>query len=402
MADIFISYSSNDRDRVIPIVKVLENQDRSVWWDREILPGKRFSDVIEEEISAAKCVIVIWSISSVKSDFVQTEAAEGAERRILVPAMIDKVKIPFEFRRINAADLTDWKGEPSHAGFQQLIKALTDLLGPAEVQVAMHESQKTAPTEPIPNTAPITRTKPSPEKSGIRTVEKKPFIIEKSDHSDIDAMVKVPAGEFIYQNGKAKIEKPYMIDVYPVTNNQFRKFIEAGGYKNLNFWSAEGQKWLKKSKASAPAYWNDEKWNQPEHPVVGVSFYEAEAYAEWSGKRLPTEKEWERAARATDGRKYPWGNEFDPERCNTSESEIGSTTPVTQCPKGISLVGCYDLAGNVWEWCQDWYDESKSEKIFRGGSWNYYQDNAECSNRFKCHSYGRDNDIGFRCVRDLG
>ena len=197
----------------------------------------------------------------------------------------------------------------------------------------------------------------------------------------------------------AKIEKPYMIDIYPVTNSQFRKFIEAGGYKNPEHWSAEGKEWLKDLKDTAPAYWDDEKWNQPEHPVVGVNFYEAEAYAKWSGKRLSTEKEWERAARGTDGREYPWGNEFDPERCNTSESKTKRTTPVTQYPNGVSLAGCYDMAGNVWEWC--WREGSKSLKVLRGGSWNNDRYGALCSDRFRFHPDDRYFNFGFRCVRTL-
>lgn len=135
--------------------------------------------------------------------------------------------------------------------------------------------------------------------------------------------------------------------------------------------------------------------------MVGVSFYEAEAYAKWSGKRLPTEKEWERAARGTDGRKYPWGNDFDLKKCNTFESKIIRTTPVTRYPNGISLTGCYDMAGNVGEWCQDWYDESKSEKVLRGGSWLNNRNFAQCSIRDRCHPLGRDPIIGFRCVRTL-
>jgi formylglycine-generating enzyme required for sulfatase activity len=362
MAEIFISYANEDKDRLKPIVKVLENLGRTVWWDRKILPGEIFSVRIEKEIRAAKCVMVFWSKKSVTSNFVQTEAADGAERKILVPARIDNVKIPFEFKRIQAADLTDWKGKSSHSGFQQILTAISVLLGP-----------------------------PKPPKAKI--------------HPKLDAMVEIPAGKFTYKDiDDAKIEKNYMIDVYPVTNSWFRKFIEAGGYKNFEYWSNEGQKWLQESKTTSPNYWDNKKWNQPEHPVVGVSFYEAEAYAKWSGKQLPIEEEWERAARGTDGRKFPWGDDFDPLRCNTSESNNGGTTPVTRYPNGVSLEGCYDLVGNVWEWCQDWTDNSKKNfNVVRGGSWvigrNYNY--AERSFREGYRPDSRLVDVGFRCVRIL-
>jgi formylglycine-generating enzyme required for sulfatase activity len=222
---------------------------------------------------------------------------------------------------------------------------------------------------------------------------------EKETAIDLDRMAEVPAGEFIYQDGKDRIDATYEIDVYPVTNSQFDRFIKAGGYGNEDFWGAEGLKWLRGKKAAEPGYWKDGKWNQPEHPVVGVSFYEAEAYAKWAGKRLPTEKEWERAARGTDGREYPWGPGFDKERCNTEESGIGCTTRVTRYPNGVSPVGCYDMAGNVWEWTSDWYGKLKNLKALRGGSWDGLHDDARCAVRSRGDPGLRDNGAGFRCVR---
>lgn len=203
--------------------------------------------------------------------------------------------------------------------------------------------------------------------SAVEVKEKRKEARESLD--ELDLMADIPAGEFIYQDGKDTIEKPYQIDVYPVTNGQFEQFIKAGGYRNQDYWSPEGKNWLSTERVGEPKYWKDDKWNQPEHPVVGVSYFEAKAYANWAGKRLPTEKEWERAARGTEGLNYPWGNEFDKERCNTKEAGIGKTTRVTRYPNGISPAGCYDMAGNVLEWTSSWYDESEEVRVLRGGSW---------------------------------
>jgi formylglycine-generating enzyme required for sulfatase activity len=221
----------------------------------------------------------------------------------------------------------------------------------------------------------------------------------KSAEGELDASVTIPAGEFQYQDGTATIEAPYAMDVYPVTNRQFGRFIQAGGYTNEAYWSEEGLKWRNAENTTQPRYWDDEKWNGPEHPVVGVSFYEAEAYARWAGQRLPTEIEWERVARGTDGRIYPWGNDFDQERCNTRESGIGKTTRVTRYPNGRSPEGCYDMAGNVWEWCDDWYDKDETYKVLRGGAWNVDRTDARCTDRLRDLPNARNDYIGFRCVR---
>jgi hypothetical protein len=129
MSDIFVSYASEDRARAKVLAGALERQGWSVWWDRRIAPGKQFSQVIKEAIDEAKCIIVLWSKESVKSAWVQNEAAEGARREILVPALIDDVEIPFEFRRIQAARLVDWEGRSPHPEFDILLEAVCAILG---------------------------------------------------------------------------------------------------------------------------------------------------------------------------------------------------------------------------------------------------------------------------------
>ncbi|MDH4153100.1 MAG: SUMF1/EgtB/PvdO family nonheme iron enzyme [Nitrospira sp.] len=216
-------------------------------------------------------------------------------------------------------------------------------------------------------------------------------------------MVKVPKGPFLYGDEKTRvvIDHDYWIDKYPVTNEKYRAFVERGGYENQAYWSPEGWRWKTEKSISGPEYWNDTKWNKPDHPVVGVSYYEAEAYANWAGKRLPTEQEWEKAARGEDGRQYPWGEEFDKARCNGGESGIHRTTPVTQYPEGVSPYGCYDMAGNVWEWCADWYEEKGGERVLRGGSWLDSPEALRVLHRSGSGPAYRFFLIGFRLAQDL-
>ena len=143
MSDIFISYASADRDRAELIAKAFSQQGWSVWWDRQIPPGKSFDEVIEQALSSARCVIVLWSKDSVSSRWVKTEAAEAAAKGILVPALVDKVRIPLEFKRIEAADLTDWEAKLPHIEFDQLLKTVAGILKENAIEKQSRaESQK--------------------------------------------------------------------------------------------------------------------------------------------------------------------------------------------------------------------------------------------------------------------
>ncbi len=129
MSDIFLSYKSEDRPRAKIIAEALERHEYSVWWDRIIPPGKTFDQVIEEALCSAKCVIVLWSRGSVLSDWVKEEAAEGLQRRILIPGLIDDVEIPLGFRRIQAARLIGWQGQLPNPEFDLLAKSVAAIIG---------------------------------------------------------------------------------------------------------------------------------------------------------------------------------------------------------------------------------------------------------------------------------
>jgi len=204
-------------------------------------------------------------------------------------------------------------------------------------------------------------------------------------------MLRVPAGEFKFgciQGSRDELPlrtvylETFYIDKYEVTNARYRRFDP--------------------SHVFAPEFAN--------HPVVNVDWYAAEKYAEWAGKRLPTEQEWEKAARGTDGRSYPWGNSFDKGKCNVKGSLAAMLMAVGEYPSGRSPYGCYDMAGNVWEWIADWYGPYPGNKeledvygqrfkVLRGGSFNTVEYRVRCSNRHYDLPDTRKNDYGFRCVK---
>jgi formylglycine-generating enzyme required for sulfatase activity len=220
----------------------------------------------------------------------------------------------------------------------------------------------------------------------------------------------------------------YAIGRYPVTNAEFKRFVDDGGYGNPDYWTRAGWKAREANGWIQPCFWDDERYNDPAQPVVGVSWYEAMAYCRWlsarTGKpyRLPTEAEWEKAARGDkDSRRYPWGDNWEPKRCNSKESGLGRAAPVGQYPRGDSPYGVGDMAGQVWEWCSSRYGgyadkpafgypyrsddgredlEGDDTRILRGGAW--YNGGGYC--RCSCRDgfipgYGIDYG-GFRCARD--
>lgn len=224
------------------------------------------------------------------------------------------------------------------------------------------------------------------------------------------AYVGVPAGRYPYGEGKKKtveIAAPFQIGRYPVTNGQYQEFIDAGGYDPSNengWWSEGGLAWLDEEKVTEPGLWHDRRWNAPNQPVVGVSFWEAEACAAWAGGRLPTEQEWEAAARGPSGLEYPWGDDRQDGICNTVEAGLGVATPVGLFARARQAVlGIEDMAGNVWEWCDSFYDPSKDEiqsfRVVRGGSWFNYRDFARAAARYGSVPLNRDDALGFRVVR---
>jgi sulfatase modifying factor 1 len=228
--------------------------------------------------------------------------------------------------------------------------------------------------------------------------------------SDKD-MALIPKGEFTMGSNEHSDEPrhqvvldPYLIDKYEVSNARYKEFMSATGHP-------------------APAYWDDPRLSKSNQPVVGVSWTDANAFCKWEGKRLPTEAEWERAAKGPDGdNHYPWGHKLDANKANYGQN-VGRTMPVDSYPEGVSGFGVYNMAGNVFEWVEDWYDPKYYKeslalnpkgadkgynfanqgqvKVLRGGSWLAPETSLHTSHRFwnqpDNNSYGVG--LGFRCAK---
>lgn len=205
---------------------------------------------------------------------------------------------------------------------------------------------------------------------------------------------------------------PFKAGVHPVTNAQFAAFIENGGYNKEVWWSEPGWLWRHRmfqtggQKPAQPKHWDDALFNNPNHPVVGVTWYEAEAFCRWlsdrygANYRLPTESEWECMAGGPEGYLYPWGNAWTENAANTLESGMGQPGAVGIFLESVSPTGAYDCAGNVWEWCDDWYDARQRRKVLRGGAWNYDKTAARCGERSGDLPQGSLNNVGFRVIME--
>ncbi|MFN0051585.1 MAG: SUMF1/EgtB/PvdO family nonheme iron enzyme [Planctomycetales bacterium] len=252
------------------------------------------------------------------------------------------------------------------------------------------------------------------------------------DFHRADYWVTIPAGKFLmgtqtsdrnqpnYDDEAYSDESPvhevelrvYQIGRYPVTVGQYQQFVEDEGYADRRWWSAGGFE----EYGTCPADW-DSQVEYPSRPVVSVSWHEAMAFCAWSGFRLPTEAEWERAARGTEGRKFPWGNEAVDETRASFAGNVGHATPVGIYPLGTTPDGICDLAGNVWEWCHDPYGEygdakssaahprapaAGSSRVLRGGSWSGIAVSCRSASRDHYAPQNRSSIIGFRVCRVSG
>jgi len=258
---------------------------------------------------------------------------------------------------------------------------------------------------------------PELDVAAIKPGNTPPAFKNKKDGS---ILVLIPAGEFVMGADKddqqaKQNEKPahrvqldaYYINKYEVTYRQYKKFLKESGYKPVGNWD----------RFDLPEY--------KDHPGMNVTFPDAQAYCRWAGLNLPTEAQWEMAARGTENRKYPWGNQWDPNKCNNSETkdphiirkmnhiqDKRGSLPPGSVPADVSPFGIMDMAGNINEWCSDWYKSSYyktspsfnprghdkgAERVIRGGSWSLPPSRCRASARWSGSVDSDLDDYGFRC-----
>ncbi len=424
MSDIFLSYASQDRDRIRPLVRMIEAQGWSVWWDRKIPPGKTFDQVIEQALDEARCVVVVWSQNSVQSEWVRVEADEGMNRKILVPVLIDDVRIPLAYRRIQAARLVGWQGDLSDHEFVTLIDAIRSITGdplPERKPAEKREKPEPRVVEPKKPSWPILST----FEFEVVGLDAQGDVVERRKRSaqyfseDLGGvkleMVEIQGGNFEMGSNEEESEQP----VHRVTISPF--YIGKFTITQKQWGAVADRERVESELERDPSHFKGD-----DRPVESVSWFDAVEFCARLAKktghayRLPTEAEWEYACRAGTTTPFAFGETITPEFVNYNGEHPygkamkgknrGETVPVGSL--GVAnAFGLFDMHGNVWEWCGDWYGEYPSEsqtdptgqeeggfRVLRGGSFGLNGYLCRSAYRYDYPPDVRLYDLGFRVV----
>jgi sulfatase modifying factor 1 len=455
---VFISHATQDADFAHRLADGLKQLGVPVWIAPDsIRPGESWVDAIERGLEESSHMLVVLTPAAVESSWVKKEtnvaiALERKGRVQILPLDVQACDVPL---LLSSYQMVSFR-QDYDTGFTKLVGVLGLSVPPPGAVSPPHEGPQSRPKAQVARPTTSERPQPSEQVAQVALAKPKvedtrpeqqpkaevalPTILKPSKHFEPE-MVFIPAGEFLMGSDPKKDkdakedEQPqhrlylpdYHIAKTPVTNAQYLAFVQATNHR-------------------APGHWKGKKPPQgkEDYPVVNVTWEDAVDYCEWLTKRprlamlqqggrglhwelrLPSEAEWEKAARGTDGRIYPWGNEWDAGRCNTEEGGVGDTTPVGAYPQGASPYGVLDMAGNVWEWTRnqwgkDWEKpESKypyeprdgrekrlrmdflTLRVLRGGAFDINARGVRCAFRSRMSPILKQGTVGFRIVLASG
>lgn len=393
---IFLSYASEDRASADAIRLALQGDGHDVFFDREDLPpGGEFHTRIRRGIEQAELVIFLVSPKALDAGSYTLTEITIAEKKWPTP---DDRVLPVLLERVKTQEL------PTYLRSVTFLETQGNV--PAEVAAAVERIARERRRKRLRKIVPFAVLCILAAAAAAWYFANRGASATRNGKDGAPAVL-VPAGKFTMGDDEASPIRQLFIDAFymdrfETTTGRYAKFLDATGPKYM------------------PEFWDELTGkNTEEMPVVGVSWNEANAYCRWAGKRLPTEAEWEKAARGTDGRRYPWGEALPTvDRANYENSSPatyeGALSPVGSHATGKSPYGVDDLAGNASEWVADWYSESFTaddvynprgpgageKKVIRGGGRYDPGDRLIATKRWFASPETRADDMGFRCASD--
>ncbi|MBZ0289134.1 MAG: SUMF1/EgtB/PvdO family nonheme iron enzyme [Anaerolineae bacterium] len=434
MAHIFISYSKQNKDYARKLADELRQEGFEIWIDDRIDYGDTWERAIFKAIDECLAFLVIMTPDSYASDWVLRECQYADKRKKpQFPVLLDGE----EFPRYVSTQYADVRGGklPGEDFLRRLEKFVGRKTAPEK---STAEAQSPSSDEGwIPKLdIPEARDGVTDAKVARFSKMHQEWLADHREQQvlhppDVSHLLpapfewcSIPAGEVTVRftpRAKAASTVPaFAIAKYPITNRQYQAFLDAqDGYPNPEWWgySDAAKLWRREHKQARAVVFEG-----ADLPRTNVSWYEAVSFCQWLTDQtrlnkgipasftgsflitLPTEQQWQRAAQSEDGREYPWGNQFETTSSNTTESNIGAPTPVTQYPRGASPYGVMDMAGNVWEWClSEWGTSeinlnSTSERVLRGGAWDNYAQEVTINRRIHNPPDTFGPEMGFRIV----
>jgi formylglycine-generating enzyme required for sulfatase activity len=431
LSDVFVSYKREDAEIANRIVTALRGHGISVWWDDGITPRQAWDTEIEQALSAASTVVVLWSPRSVNSEWVRTEAHYGKDRAKLVPVVIHPCTIPIAFALTQTVNLAGWDGNRDDRQWRKLLTWITDLLSAKPDGANLPAGSPSANTtnvyrnaigtlpsgEPIydgafinPSTPPGTLFRDGDQMPVLRIVPKGSFLLGAS-RDDVDHTP--------YEVPQKRIDIPasFAIGVFPVLAAEYRQWV--GSPPSAPAPKAPAQGWLSRFRApQPPATTTAAVTPQPGVPLTNVSYDEAQAFvdklssASQQTYRIPSEAEWEYACRAGSTGCYSFGEAID----HTQAAFALASGPVAVGAYPPNRFGLYDMHGNVREWTADlWHDSydltpqdgrpaldgHSSMRLVRGGGWRDTAAMLRSAARMRATQSIRVDVIGFRVARSV-